>query len=141
MVMDGAQRRGCWRWPRRPPTNPRNRFWDFSPALFRGVVGLQESLRNRAPLPRRSTWRSSPGKSGFKASDKINDFRLLDDRGGRIFNHDRPARGQWRPNCIFPPSCQCVPGNVAMVATMRQGSQNPATSSNGWERNRDRHRA
>jgi len=95
-----------------PTYNP-NRFWDFSPALFRewSVQDLYEPGSTFKPI----NLAIALQEKAIKPSDKINDSGSLMIGGWPIFNHDRRANG-----VIDFPTILQVSSNVAMVQTMRQ---------------------
>ncbi|MCT0201927.1 penicillin-binding protein 2 [Synechococcus sp. CS-602] len=95
-----------------PTYNP-NRFWDFSPALFRewSVQDLYEPGSTFKPI----NLAIALQEKAVKPSDKINDSGSLMIGGWPIFNHDRRANG-----VIDFPTILQVSSNVAMVQTMRQ---------------------
>lgn len=100
------------------PTYDPNRYWDFSPALFRewSVQDLYEPGSTFKPL----NLAIALQEKAINANDKVNDIGQLKIGGWPIFNHDKKANGL----IDFAKVLQ-VSSNVGMVQAM--GNLKPST--------------
>lgn len=95
------------------PTYDPNRFWSYSPALFRewSVQDLYEPGSTFKPI----NLALALQEKAIRPDDKMNDVGQLTIGGWPIFNHDRRANG-----LIDFPTVLQVSSNVAMVKAMAQ---------------------
>jgi cell division protein FtsI (penicillin-binding protein 3) len=95
------------------PTYDPNRFWSYSPALFRewSVQDLYEPGSTFKPI----NLALALQEKAIRPGDKVNDVGQLTIGGWPIFNHDRRANG-----LIDFPTVLQVSSNVAMVKAMAQ---------------------
>ncbi|AFY27280.1 peptidoglycan D,D-transpeptidase FtsI family protein [Cyanobium gracile] len=95
------------------PTYDPNRFWSYSPALFRewSVQDLYEPGSTFKPI----NLALALQEKAIRPSDRVNDVGQLTIGGWPIFNHDRRANG-----VIDFPTVLQVSSNVAMVKAMEQ---------------------
>lgn len=95
------------------PTYDPNRFWSYSPALFRewSVQDLYEPGSTFKPI----NLALALQEKAIRPDDKVNDVGQLTIGGWPIFNHDRRANG-----VIDFPTVLQVSSNVAMVKAMAQ---------------------
>lgn len=95
------------------PTYDPNRFWSYSPALFRewSVQDLYEPGSTFKPI----NLALALQEKAIRPGDKVNDVGQLTIGGWPIFNHDRRANG-----VIDFPTVLQVSSNVAMVKAMAQ---------------------
>ena len=95
------------------PTYDPNRFWSYSPALFRelSVQDLYEPGSTFKPI----NLALALQEKAIRPGDKVNDVGQLTIGGWPIFNHDRRANG-----LIDYPTVLQVSSNVAMVKAMAQ---------------------
>lgn len=95
------------------PTYDPNRFWSYSPGLFRewSVQDLYEPGSTFKPI----NLALALQEKAIRPGDKVNDVGQLTIGGWPIFNHDRRANG-----VIDFPTVLQVSSNVAMVKAMAQ---------------------
>jgi cell division protein FtsI (penicillin-binding protein 3) len=95
------------------PTYDPNKFWSYSPALFRewSVQDLYEPGSTFKPI----NLALALQEKAIRPGDKVNDVGQLTIGGWPIFNHDRRANG-----VIDFPTVLQVSSNVAMVKAMAQ---------------------